>query len=316
MARAYGSNAQLLFKYEAAYGQDPGGNFQQLPFKSADLGAEQGLVENDIIGQGRDPLAPSRDLVRVGGQITVPLDVRNIGFWFKLIFGDPTTTGVGPYTHTFVSGGSSLPSAAIEIAFPEVPAYFLNLGCMGDSIRVELSRSGGADAVIQLAGQDEQKFAASQGGTPVAPLALSRFNQVQGNIQRNGVNLGNITSASAEYRNSLEAVETIRPDQLVEAQDATIAAFSGSIETRFASTTLYDDAKSGAAIDVDLIYTIDAANTLTISGQEIYLPQSKPRLDGPGGVSASYDFQGAKDTVEGEMVEVELINDVADYTIV
>ena len=80
MARAKGINAALLFKYESTYGTDPAGNYQTLPFNDADFGAEQGLIPDDVLGLGRDPQAPTRDLVRVGGQITVPLDVRSIGY--------------------------------------------------------------------------------------------------------------------------------------------------------------------------------------------------------------------------------------------
>ena len=315
MARAYGSNTQLLLKYESSYGVDPAGNYQRLPFVSCDLGAEQGLLDSDIIGTGRDPSAPFRDLVRVGGQITVPLDVRNIGFWLKLVFGAPSTSGTGPYTHTFVSGGASLPSAAIEIGHSEVPAFFLILGCKADSVRFELSRTGGAQAVITLAGQDEQKNATTQGGTPVAALTLARFNQVDGNIQRNDTDLASILTASMEFRNNLEAVETIRADALVEGQDETMTALSGSISTRFASTTLYDDAVNGTALDIDIDYEIDASNKLSLNGQEIYLPRTKRNVSGPGGVEASFDFQGSKDTTEGELFEAVLINDVADYDI-
>ena len=316
MARAKGSNAKLLFKYETTYGTAPTGNFQTLPFIDADLGADQGLIEDDVLGLGRDPQAPTRDLVRVGGQITVPLDVRAIGYWLKLLLDAPTTTGAGPYTHTFVSGVTSgLPSAGIELGFSEVPAYFLNLGVVADSMRFELSRLGTARATITLKGQDEQKNATSQGGTPVASPTMNRFSQVHGNIQRNAVNLGNVESATMEYRNNFEDVETIRADQLVEGQDEAVAALSGSIDSRFASTTLYDDAVANTGLDIDVIYTIDASNKITIAGQNVFLPRTRQRVNGPGGISASFDFQGAKDAGEGEMLEIVLINDKADYNI-
>ena len=316
MARAKGINAALLFKYESSYGVDPAGNYQTLPFISADLGADQGLIPDDVIGLGRDPQAPTRDLIRAGGQVTVPLDARSIGYWLRLAFDAPTTTGADPYAHTFVSGvASGLPSAAIELGFSEVPSYHLNLGLVVDSIRFELSRTGTAQAVITLKGQDEQKNATSQGGTPVASPVMTRFHQVHGNIQRNAVNLADVESATMEYRNNYEDVETIRADALVEGQDEGVAALTGSVTSRFASTTLYDDAVAGTGLDIDVIYTIDANNKLTVSGQDVYLPRTRQRVDGPGGVSATFDFQGAKDSGEGEMMEVILINNVVDYDI-
>ncbi|CAK0741405.1 hypothetical protein WCLP8_1200003 [uncultured Gammaproteobacteria bacterium] len=63
MARAIGANAQLLGKFEAAYGTAPGGAYARLPFISCDLGSEQPLEANDVLGLGRDPPEPSRGVV-------------------------------------------------------------------------------------------------------------------------------------------------------------------------------------------------------------------------------------------------------------
>jgi len=265
-----------------------------------------------VLGLGRDPQAPINDLLRVGGQITVPLDVRNIGYWLKLLLDDPTTTGSDPYTHTFVSGSTSLPSAAIEIGHPDVPAFFLLKGVRADSMAITLDRTGKPVAVFNLVGQNEVKAATTVDGSPTS-LVLTRFNQVQGDIQRNAAALANVNNASVTYRNNLEPVETIRADNLVEDADAGQAAFDGSLSTRFASTTLYDDAVADTPIDLDLIYTIDASNKLTLAGQEIHLERNKPSVDGSGGISQDFNFQGADDSGEGEMLEVVLINDVSSY---
>ena len=59
--------------------------------------------------------------------------------------------------------------------------------------------------------------------------------------------------------------------------------------------------------------TIDANNKLVILCHEVYLPKPKLVIQGPGGVEASYDFQGAKNTAANAMVTVTLVNDVASY---
>jgi hypothetical protein len=131
MARAYGANAQLLGKFETVYGTPPSGNYIKFPFVSSDLGSEQGLIASDLLGQGRDPSQPIRDVIRVEGNVVVPVDLRNFGHWLKALFGAPTTTGTGPYTHTFVSGAASLPSLALEVGMPEVPIFFTEVWCAG-----------------------------------------------------------------------------------------------------------------------------------------------------------------------------------------
>jgi hypothetical protein len=54
MARAYGSSAHLLMKRETAYGQAATGNYLRMPFNRCNLGSEQGLIDDPVLGQGRD----------------------------------------------------------------------------------------------------------------------------------------------------------------------------------------------------------------------------------------------------------------------
>ena len=297
MARARGSspNTQLLIAFETTYGTDPSGNFQKVPFNSLDLGGSQDLVEDQILGSGRDPKDSAVDLLTVGGQIVVPLDLRNIGFWMKGMLGAPDTSGSSaPYTHRFVSGKAALPSMAIEVGLGDVPSYFLNLGCKIGSIQVGLSRRGRAQATLQIAGQDEQKNASSQGGTAVSELTVRQLLQREGNIQRNGSGLSSILDSNLTYSNNLEAVETIRSDALVEGQDEGVAALTGDVTSRFADTTLLDDAIAGTFISLHMPYTIDASNKLTLKALRALLQRSGRSIGGPGGVDAPFSWQASE----------------------
>ena len=51
MARAYGSSAHLLMKRETTYGQAATGNFIRMPFNRCNLGSEQGLIDDPVLGQ-------------------------------------------------------------------------------------------------------------------------------------------------------------------------------------------------------------------------------------------------------------------------
>jgi hypothetical protein len=52
MARAYGSSAHLLMKRETAYGEAATGNYIRMPFNSCNLGSEQGLIDDPVLGEG------------------------------------------------------------------------------------------------------------------------------------------------------------------------------------------------------------------------------------------------------------------------
>ena len=312
MARAYGANAHLLGKFESTYGTPPVGDWIKLPFVSCNLGSEQGLIASDILGGGRDPASPIRDAIKVEGDLVVPVDLRAFGYWLKLLLGAPTSTGVGPYTHTFVSGATTLPSFSTEIGMPEIPAFFVEAGMRVDKLQLGFARSGAANATIGCIAQGETRHVISQGGTPTL-MPFERFNQFQGSIKNDGSALGNVTGARLSYANNLERIETIRSDGKIDGADATIAALNGSVDVRFADTALIDAASSGTPVELEFAWTIDANRKLVFTAHEVHLPKPKLAISGPGGIQASFDWQGAKDDGVGRMLSVTLVNDVEDY---
>ena len=319
MARAYGSSATLLLKRETAYGQAAAGDYIRIPFNRCTLGSEQGLIDDPVLGQGRDPYAPLQDAIMDEGEIVVPVDPRYIGLWLTGLLGTPTTDddgGTPPvYTHEFVSGKDTLPSYTVEVGHKQVPAYFRHAGVVLDSLALEFARSGAAAATIGCVAQGEERFAASQGGTP-SKLAFKRISQFQGSISRAGLPVANLTAGSLAYANNLEKIETIRSDGLIDGADPTVASLTGSIEVRFADTTLIDLASNGTAVDLSFAYKITDKLSLAFAAHEVYLPKPKLAVEGPGGVQASFDFQGAKNDAAGQMLTVTLVNDLdgTDYS--
>ncbi len=311
MARAYGANAQLLGLFEATYGTPPVGDFIKFPFVSSALGSEQNLIASDLLGQGRDPAQPMRDVINVEGDVVVPVDLRNFGHWLKAMLGAPTTTGVGPYVHEFVSGSAALPSLSLEVGMPEASAFFMNMGVRVNSMQLTFARSGGANATLNCIAQGENRAAASAGGTPTV-AALTRFNQFQGSVKKDGAQLGNVTGAQLTYTNNLEKIETIRSDGKIDGADPTIAGLTGSIDVRFADTTLIDAATNNTPVELEFGYVIDANRSLIFTAHEVYLPKPKLSITGPGGVQASFNWQAAKPDA-GQMLTVTLTNDVEDY---
>ena len=419
MARAYGSSATLLLKRETAYGQAAAGDYIRIPFNRCTLGSEQGLIDDPVLGQGRDPYAPLQDVIMDEGEIVVPVDPRYIGLWLTGLFGDPTSSTVaaagyidfavnpsdqdtvtlggtvwtfvsgtasgdetqiqatatqtidrlvtdlnasadaniveatysrpagtqrllvthdtagaagnaftlaaaavvsgstltgGGNSHVFASGDDDLPSYTVEVGHKQVPAYFRHGGVVIGSIALEFTRAGPAAATIQCVAQGEERFVTSQGGTP-SKLDFKRISQFQGSISRGGTPVANLTAGSLTYANNLEKIETIRSDGRIDGADPTVASLTGSIEVRFADTMLIDLASNGTAVDLEFAYEIDGGLKLTFEAHEVYLPKPALTVEGPGGVSARFDFQGARNETEGRMLTVTLVNDLdgSDY---
>lgn len=312
MARAQGARSLMAAAFETTYGTPPVGGYMQMPFASTSLGAEQPLLGSELLGYGRDPLAPIKDAVTADGDVAVPIDAEAFGFWLKAAFGDPVTTGTGPYTHVFTSGSWTLPSMSIETAMPEVPRYAMYSGCVLDQISWQMQRSGLLTATTKLIAQGEAVDTASAAGTPTG-WNLQRFGHFNGAIKRNGTALGNIVSADIQYANNLDRIETIRADGRIDGADPSIAALTGKMDVRFADQVLMTQAMNGTPAELEFAYNLGTGESLTFTAHAVYLPRPRVEIQGPQGVQASFDWQAAFDSSAGQMCTVTLVNDIATY---
>jgi hypothetical protein len=302
----------MALAFETVYGTAPTSGFRTVPFTSSTLGAEQPLLNSELLGYGRDPLAPIKDAVTVDGDVVVPVDVENFGFWLKAAFGQPTTTGTTTRTHTFQSGSWSLPSMAIETAMPDVPRYAMYTGCVLDELSWQMQRSGLLTATAKLVAQGETIAAASAAGTPTA-LSLQRFGHFNGSIRRNGTALGNVVSAEVTYSNGIDRIETIRADGRIDGADPGMASLTGKIEVRFADTTLVTQAINGDPCELEFSWSLGADASLTFTAHAVYLPRPRIEISGPQGIQATFDWQAARATSPARMCTVVLVNTVASY---
>ena len=312
MARAQGARAQLALAFETTYGTSPASGYMQMPFATASLGAEQPLLSNELLGYGRDPLAPMLDAVTADGSVVVPIDTEAFGLWLKGAFGAPVTTGTGPYTHVFNSGSWSLPSLSIETGLPEVPSYAMYGGCMVDKIGWQMARSGLLTANVDLIAQGETLATTSGAGTP-APVALKRFGHFNGSLTRNGADIGNIVGAELSYANNLDRVETIRADGKIEGADPSIAAMTGKIDVRFADTTLLTQAINNTECSLEFGYSLPTGESLSVAVHRVFLPRPRREIQGPQGVQVSFNWQAAQQADGTPMVTVTLTNNVESY---
>ena len=304
----------MLLAFESTYGTAPASGFTRIPFARSTLGAEQPLVDNELLGYGRDPLAPIKDAVTADGEVAIPLDAQALGFWLKGAFGSPTTTDNldGTFDHVFESGKWDLPSISIETGLPEVPRYAMYSGCKVDQITWTMQRAGQLTGAVSLVAQGEAKASTSQGGTP-ASIALKRFGHFNGSIKRASTALGNVTSVQLTYANNLDRIETIRSDGLIDGADPSIAALTGRIDVRFADETLVDQAIAGDPCELEFAYVLPGGESFTLVVHAVYLPRPRISIDGPQGVQASFDWQAALADSPARMATATLVNSVESY---
>jgi len=312
MARAQGARAQMALAFETTYGTPPASGFTRMPFASATLGAEQPLLASELLGYGRDPLAPTKDAVTADGNVVIPIDAASIGFWLKAAFGAPTTAGTTTKTHTFQSGNWNLPSFAIETGMPEIPRYAMYAGCKLDGLNWQMGRSGLLTATASVVAQGETIATTSAAGT-LADLTLTRFGHFNGSIKRNGQAIGNVVTADINYANNLDRIETIRSDGKIDGADPSVAALTGNIVVRFADQTLVTQAINGEACTLEFDYTLLGGVGLKLTAHAVYLPRPRVEISGPQGIQATFDWQAALAADPGRMCTVVLTNSLAGY---
>lgn len=319
--RAYGSDIVLLGAFESTYGTAPDGSggdvYKQLSLKGYSLGAEKPLGYDPLVGQGRDAQDPYYESLTVEGEIVVPMDLRAVGFWLKALFGAPTTTeDTGVYTHVFTSGGE-LPSLALQIGHNALSTkkFYMHDGVKLETLGFDMARSGPVNASIGAVAQGETASATAEDGTP-GTYALTRFNQSRGSIALGGSQLANVTAGRFSFSNNLERVETIRSDGQIDGADETEATAEGTIDVRFGTdTTITTAVDAETPVSLEYEYTIAGSEgyKLEFLMPRVFLPKKKLEVDGPGGVSASYDWRAAFSSSDGHMLQVTLVNDVASY---
>lgn len=116
MGRARGANALMALAFASSYGAVPNSGYRKMAFTNEDLGEEQGLVASNLLGYGRAPLAPDKDVINNRGTLGVPVDQRLIGVWLKLLLGAPATTQGVAATGSIVFAANPLANATITIA--------------------------------------------------------------------------------------------------------------------------------------------------------------------------------------------------------
>lgn len=312
MPRQQGSRVQLAMAYETTYGVAPATGYRLLPFASTSLGGEQELLASELLGFGRDPAPPLRDALDVDGDVVIPMDVEALGFWLKAVFGQPATTGTTPRVHTYQSGAVALPSLAIELQMPEVPRFAMYTGVVADRLTWTMQRTGLLTATVGLHARNEVVAAATGAGTPTS-VALQRFSNFQGSVNRNGSLLGQLVSAEFAWSNNLERLEAVRGDGLIDGIDPTMASLTGRLQMRLADMTMINDAIAGTPSEIVASWSLGANASFSFTAHAVHLSRPRVPVQGPGGVQVTFDFVGARAASPTRMATAVLTNTIASY---
>ena len=233
------------------------------------------------------------------GDVVVPIDAEAFGFWLKAAFGEPTTSGTGPWTHEFRSGELDAAVAVDRDGDARGAALRDVLGLRPRPAQLADAALGAADRHRQAGGAGRDRRRRPPPPARRREPALKRFGHFNGSITRNGTALGNVVSAEITYANNLDRIETIRSDGRIDGADPSIAALTGRVEVRFADQVLVNQAIAGDPCELEFGYALPSGESFTFTVHAVYLPRPRIEIAGPQGVQATFDWQAARDADAG-----------------
>lgn len=102
-----GYASQIVIDFETTFGQDPvSPNGLRIPFNTCELKGAQAFIDPATIRNSRSAVAPGLGRLTVEGPMVVPMCYKSLGYFFKAMFGAPTTTNAD--TAGYLTGGAGV----------------------------------------------------------------------------------------------------------------------------------------------------------------------------------------------------------------
>lgn len=313
MGWAMGGNGRVAIDFETTFGTTPAVPVaKKMPINKSNITGKQNMTESATITGLRSPVAPSLGNIDVSGNIEAPLTVRDFGWWLKGALNVPTTTGAGPYIHTFKIP-TAQPSMTIEQGFTDIAQYFLYNGCKISKMGFNFGGDGELTASIDIMGAKE-----TLGTTPfdatVDSMVFDRFANFQAAILEGGSAIANCTEASIDIDFGLDGNTYCIGGAGFRSEIAEgIVSVSGSIKAMFKDAALLAKAIAGTESSLKITLT-NGAHILEITVPELVYERATPGIDGPGGVFVTLPFKGYyQNDAAASAIQIKLTNDVASY---
>lgn len=317
MGQARGYKSSVVIDFETTFGVDPGApDGKVMPINSYDVSASRALNSAQTITGNRNPVMPFSGFTSVQGQAVIPVDLVAMGYWLKGLFGDPTTTGAGPYNHVFKIGDSQ-PSMVIEKTFDfggGSKTYIKQNGVKLGSLGINFGGDGELTAQIGVVGAKEAAPNATPYDASPASVSLNRVGNFQAAITEGGTAIATVTECSINVEMGLDSSGYVigGGGSLGDIPEG-LAAVSGSITALFKDTALLTKAAAGTESSLAITLT-SGTHSLKFEIPELLFQLQTPGINGPQGVRVTLPFQAYLDNGAGaSAMIVTLINATADY---
>lgn len=306
MAQQSGALSRLLLSYETAYGANPSPTAAKVvPIISHTLGRKRGVVQPDVIDGYRGASKPVYGLQDISGDITVPVELGNLGYWLRAAFGQTSS----PYGD---ASATAQPSLVLEDQASSPAKYFRYNGMMVRSLGFDFGPGANYQCRVGVVGKVMAPAGTSYDAAPTAAitkvpiaynhLALSIAGAPVTYFTRFSldVDLGIVTETHAISGGGKET-------QVLAGR----IGCSGNLEALLSATDLATWESGETEVEIELVATVAVSQTLTITMPTCLIHTAENPLPGPGGrmISGQYTaYDNTRDGVLGRQVQFALAN--------
>ena len=310
MGQSIGGKTKVLIGVESIFKTPPAAGVV-IPFNSCSLKPSRAKNTSKTITGNLNPVEPFNGNLSISGSIVAPADSVVSWYLFQLAFGNPATTGVGPYVHAFKLGADR-PSFTLEEQFPDITGtkkYIRYVGCKIGKISVSLGGDGelvfNFDIVAANYSVETSSFDADPDIVSVTRLKNNQLAILEG---ASGISTCQGLDISVDF--GLDTSQYCIGDggTLGSIPDG-IAAVSGTLKAQFADTVLFEKAFNSTESSLTATLTGGASSILEFKVPELQYSEDAPGIDGPQGLQISLPFVGYyKAAIEETAFQVTLTN--------
>lgn len=252
----------------------------------------------------------------IGFDFEMKLNFQTIAYWLYLFYGvAPTTTGSGPYTHTFpptaglASDGRIGVASTAEIRLDDALSLRF-AGCKLTTLAFSMDPQGALNASASV---QAQSVAKAEPATP-SYLSLDLAKPGSADVTFDGTSviprsLGvNLAWAVDEDNFGLTSL-----DPAEEYADSGLLISTGNVQTRTSDFTQFDKLIAGSDVDIAAVLSSPGAapEALTMNFDRSKLIDATPPVEGKQRLVTDIQWQSYRNNAATENIQCVVVNDVA-----
>lgn len=322
------SDMQLLVQEESSFGTaaalEATGAWRSMPFIEWDPDPRLERTPDDVIPAGAPTAAPANlvdGLQSVNWRAVVPAGKQSLGWWFKMMFGDPSTTGTDPnYVHIFgAKDVPTIPSFSVHEYHSVVNRRFLTYGAFCNRMSLSATRAG-RRARLEFSGQAVKwaKTSLDADDDPIIYADDDAQVELQGDIYYtpsggSETKIENVvTGINMVVENDLQLdTEAFNGTDLATQRTASRWSISGTVNLRFKDFTFTDLAAQGTNFSLEFRLISGTNNRINLIAQSVKFGLFAPKATG-GVIVMNAPFQGEKPS-SGDSFTARISSQAADY---